>query len=105
MLHVSDKTYQRKYSPSSMYGVANIDGEGIERNWSKFSPFIGMPLVPHSLVVMFICLTELAGKTQHMSHGKRREFITHKATAINIHIVEQLPGVLEDVFDKLKGGN
>lgn len=72
------------------------------------------PNLHHSLVSFWcfwhrrqpikICSAHVPGKTQHMSHSKRREFITHKATAINIQVVDHLPNVLEKKFDSLKEG-
>ena len=47
-------------------------------------------------------LIKQTGITQHMSHPKRREFITHKSTAINMQVVQQLPNLLADRFDELK---
>lgn len=44
------------------------------------------------------------GRTQRMTHNKRREFITHKATHINMHIVMHLPTTFGKTFDRLEHG-
>ena len=53
---------QRAFSPSSTYGVGDIDGEGIERFWSKLTPFIGgsFLLVWHLVLEPFLTLNPQA---------------------------------------------
>lgn len=41
---------KRTYAPFSMYGLGDVDGEGIERTWVPFTPFIGKML--YSAVVL-----------------------------------------------------
>ena len=47
---------------------------------------------------------EIAAKTQHMSHAKRREFITHKAIEINNQVIRGLPKKFAQKLVKLKVG-
>ena len=78
------------------------------RVWSEPGRPLHLLLVSADWCCMLSAVRRLTrrfvGRTQHMSHDKRREFITHKATSMNSAIVQHLPKTLVKKFEDLEIG-
>lgn len=66
---------QQEFSPRNIYGLGSTDGEGLERYWSKLSPFVG--------------------HTQRMTLENRHDMLGSKFEYINSAVNRKMPANLE----------